>query len=151
MAEIISKVVILALMSSLVNTPTQAAPANNKATADVEHSEAAAIKAAEKTLKLIDEQQYAESWNESAAFFKKAVKKKQWIAAMQQSRKPFGQLISRELLSAKYMTQLPNAPAGEYVVIQFKTSFENKKSAIETFTPMFDQDGVWRMSGYFIK
>jgi hypothetical protein len=42
-------------------------------------------------------------------------------------------------------------PDGEYVVIQFETSFENKKSAIETVTPMLDQDGKWRVSGYFIK
>ncbi len=151
MAEIISKVVLLALMSTLVNAPAQAASPSNEGTSSTEQIEASAVKAAEKTLNLIDGKQYAESWNESAGFFKKAVKKNQWVAAMQQSRKPLGQLISRELLSAKYMTQLPNAPAGEYVVIQFKTSFENKKDAIETFTPMCEQDGVWRMSGYFIK
>jgi hypothetical protein len=46
---------------------------------------------------------------------------------------------------------LPGAPDGEYVVIQFATSFENKKSAIETVTPMLDSDGEWRVSGYFIK
>lgn len=49
------------------------------------------------------------------------------------------------------MTQLPGAPDGEYAVIQFETSFANKKSAIETVTPMKDPDGKWRVSGYFIK
>ena len=28
---------------------------------------------------------------------------------------------------------------------------ENKKSGIETVTPMLDNDGQWRVSGYFIK
>jgi hypothetical protein len=46
---------------------------------------------------------------------------------------------------------LPGAPDGEYVVIQFETSFENKKSAIETVTPMIEINGGWRVSGYFIK
>lgn len=27
----------------------------------------------------------------------------------------------------------------------------NKKSAIETVTPMMDKDGKWRVSGYYIK
>jgi len=45
----------------------------------------------------------------------------------------------------------PLPPDGEYVVIQFKTSFENKKAAIETITPMLDKDGKWKVSGYFIK
>ena len=53
--------------------------------------------------------------------------------------------------TATYKTSLPGAPDGEYVVIQFDTSFENKKAAIETVTPMMDQDGTWRVSGYYIK
>jgi len=46
---------------------------------------------------------------------------------------------------------VPGAPDGEYVVIRFSTSFEKKQSAIESITPMLDSDGVWRVSGYFIK
>ncbi len=49
------------------------------------------------------------------------------------------------------MTSLPGAPDGEYVVIQIQTSFENKKSAVETITPMLDKDGRWRVSGYQIR
>ncbi|MBM4320898.1 MAG: DUF4019 domain-containing protein, partial [Deltaproteobacteria bacterium] len=55
-----------------------------------------------------------------------------------------------KLKSARYQTSLPGAPDGEYVVIQFESSFENKRSAIETITPMLDS-GKWRVSGYFIK
>ena len=32
-----------------------------------------------------------------------------------------------------------------------KTVFEKKASAVETITPMLDPDGVWRVSGYFIR
>jgi hypothetical protein len=46
---------------------------------------------------------------------------------------------------------LPGAPDGEYVVIQYQTAFQNKKSAIETVTPMLDKDGHWRVAGYYIK
>ena len=66
-------------------------------------------------------------------------------------RKPLGKVISREVKSKSYHTSLPGIPDGEYVVIQFETSFENKKSAIETLTPMMDKDVKWRVSGYFIK
>jgi hypothetical protein len=60
-------------------------------------------------------------------------------------------MLSRKLKSAKYTTTLPGAPDGEYVVIQFDSSFEHKQSAVETITPMLDKDGKWRVSGYFIK
>jgi len=70
---------------------------------------------------------------------------------MQTARKPLGRLISRKVQTKSYKTSLPGAPDGEYVVIQFETSFENKKTAIETVTPMMDKDGKWRVSGYYIK
>jgi hypothetical protein len=28
---------------------------------------------------------------------------------------------------------------------------ENKAAAVETVTPMLDADGVWRVSGYFVR
>jgi hypothetical protein len=36
-------------------------------------------------------------------------------------------------------------------VIHYQSSFEHKKSATETVTPMLDNDGQWRVSGYYIK
>ncbi len=114
-------------------------------------AEAKAVPAAEAWLSLVDGQQYGESWEEAAQFFKGAVQKEQWNQTMQSMRKPFGKNLSRELLSKQYHTALPGAPDGEYVVIQFQASFENKKTAVETITPMLDKDGQWRVSGYFIK
>ena len=58
---------------------------------------------------------------------------------------------SRSFLGAVYKTQLPGAPDGKYVVIQYQAAFENKATAVETITPMLDKDGRWRISGYFIR
>ena len=66
-------------------------------------------------------------------------------------REPLGGVLSRKLKFKQYTNTLPGAPDGEYVVIQYETSFENKESAIETITPMLDKDGKWRVSGYYIK
>jgi hypothetical protein len=64
---------------------------------------------------------------------------------------PLGKVLKRTIKSSQYATSLPGAPDGEYVVIQYETSFANKKSAVETITPMLDKDGKWRVSGYYIK
>jgi len=110
-----------------------------------------ALSSAETWLSLVDEEKYADSWNEAAGYFKGSVKQEQWQETLKAVRKPLGQVISREVKSKSYHTSLPGAPDGEYVVIQFDTSFDNKKSAVETVTPMLDKDGKWRVSGYFIK
>ena len=113
--------------------------------------EKAALSSAESWLSLVDGGKYCDSWNEAAGYFKGAMKEERWQETLQAVRKPLGKVISREVKSKSYHTSLPGAPDGEYVVIQFETSFENKKSAIETVTPMMDKDGKWRVSGYFIK
>ena len=63
-------------------------------------------------------------------------------------RKPLGNLISRETKNTIYKTSLKGAPKGQYVIVHFKTSFENEKSALEKLTLMLDKDGNWRVSGY---
>jgi len=113
--------------------------------------EKAAVEAAEKWLALVDAGKYEESWNQTAGYFRSAVKKEDWVQAMGAHRKPLGKLISREVKSKTYETALPGAPDGEYVVIQFETSFENKRAAVETVTPMLEKGGQWRVSGYYIK
>lgn len=101
-------------------------------------------------LGLIDEGQYAKSWEESASPFKNSLTAQKWETMATPVRAPLGKVKSREVMSRKYYTSLPNTPKGEYLVIQFKTDFENKLGAIETVTPMVD-GGTWKVSGYYIK
>jgi hypothetical protein len=137
---------IVLLMSSLValflNVQTLLAD---------EAAEKAARAAAEQWLTLVDQGQYAESWQTAATYFKNAVPEKQWLQSMKGARQPLGKMISRRLKSATFTKSLPGAPDGQCVVIQYSTSFENKASAVETVTPMRDPDKQWRVSGYFIK
>ena len=114
-------------------------------------AEDAAFASSQKWLSLIDKGEYAKSWDESAAYFKNAITKEKWLESMNAYRKPLGKLVSRNLKSKQYATTLPGAPDGEYVVIQYETSFEYKKSATETITPMLDKDGTWRVAGYYIR
>ncbi|MBT3194618.1 MAG: DUF4019 domain-containing protein [Verrucomicrobia bacterium] len=114
-------------------------------------AESAAVEAAQEWLALVDGEHYGESWDAAAGFFQGAVQKAQWLQAMESTRKPFGTNLARELKSTRYRTTLPGAPDGEYVIIQFRASFENKQSAVETITPMLGDDGEWRVSGYYMK
>ena len=107
--------------------------------------------AAEHWLALIDAGKYADGWETAAAYFRKAISKATLESSLGAVRQPLGDLVSRKLKSADYRKSLPGAPDGEYVVLQFDTSFANKKVAVETVTPMLETGGVWKVSGYFIK
>jgi hypothetical protein len=116
-----------------------------------ETPEDAAQAAAESWLKLVDAGEYRASWEQTAKLFRGAVTQEQWTQAAKGTRAPLGKLVSRKVKSRQYTEKAPGAPDGKYVVIQFESAFENKASAIETVTPMLDPDGVWRVSGYYIR
>lgn len=111
----------------------------------------AAVQAAEAWLALMDGGNYSGCWNESSAMVQGAVTEPAWENSMNIFRKPLGGLITRHLKSAQYLTEIPGAPDGQYVLMQFGASFTDKKSAIETVTFTLEKDGHWRASGYYIK
>jgi len=139
--------VALVVLAMLAAPQGRAAAAESKVAARKE----AAVAVAKQWLAVVDEGKYAESWDGAAELFQGAVPKGQWVQQLGGSRAPLGQVLKRDLKWQAYKTRLPGAPDGEYVVIQFVTSFTNKKAAVETVTPTLETDGKWRVSGYFIK
>lgn len=134
---------ILAVVFLLTAFTTAAFAADEK--------EKAAADAATQWLAVVDSGQYAESWFQGASAFRNAVSKEQWKNAMDSARAPLGKVVSRQFKSATYTTKIPNAPAGEYIIIQYETSFERVPGMVETVTPMLAKDGKWKVSGYYVK
>ena len=126
--------------------PEQPKPVEDKAAA-----EQAATEAAEAWLNILDSEQYAKAMEEAARYLRDSVVKEQWEQSLKMLRERCGNLVSRKLLSKQYTAELPNAPAGQYVIIQYQTRFQNRTAAVETITPMLEKDGKWRVSGYYVK
>lgn len=111
----------------------------------------AAQGAASEWLKLVDSGNYAQSWEQAANMMKSSIAKEQWQEILSRNRAPLGTLLSRKLTSVEYKEDLPGAPAGQYVVLQYESSFQNKGTVVETATPTLDKDGRWRVSVYYIR
>jgi Ethanolamine utilization protein EutJ (predicted chaperonin) len=114
-------------------------------------AEDAALKASQAWLDLVDSGKYDASWDEAAMYFKNSVKKEEWNSTIKAVRDPFGKLVKRTIKSKQSVDSMPGAPDGNYLIIQYDASFENKKSAVETVVTMLDKDGKWRVSGYYIR
>ena len=142
---------VVVLLAGLVGTPM--AGAQEKALTDSAETAAveAAKQAAESWLELVDAAEYGKSWAAAASMFKAAVTEEQWEAAVLQARGPFEPMGARQLLGATYMTELPGAPTGHYVVIQYQVVAADNTKLVETITPLRDTDGTWRVSGYYIR
>ena len=115
------------------------------------YSENAATLSVTKWLKLMDSENYRESWETASDTFKTQVAVDAWIKTALAARSPLGEVVSRKLISQTYETSLQGTPDGEYVVMEFRTEFTNRQTTNETITPMLDLDGKWRVSGYYIR
>ncbi|TFG53907.1 MAG: DUF4019 domain-containing protein [Gemmatimonadales bacterium] len=142
---------VVVLLAGLVGTPMVGA--QEKAMTDSGETAAveAAKQAAKSWLELVDATEYGKSWAAAASMFKAAVTEEQWEAAVLQARGPFEPMGARQFLGAKYMTELPGAPKGQYVVIQYQVMAADNTKLVETITPLRDTDGIWRVSGYYVR
>ena len=111
----------------------------------------AAQRASEKWLALVDAGKYGESWDEAAPILKTSTGRKDWIAYLQDKRGRLGKVASRKLLKADPLKNVPGLPPGQFVGMQYRTSFEKLKNGVEVVVPVLDQDGQWRVSEYVVQ
>ncbi|HEU0038089.1 MAG TPA: serine hydrolase [Verrucomicrobiae bacterium] len=113
-------------------------------------SESISAKTVEAWLALMDQGDYAKSWETAADSFRKEVTKDGWVSTVTGVRKPLGDLISRKVKTTQQTEKLPGMPAGSYFVAQFDTSFARMESAAETVIFTKEQKGQWKAAGYLI-
>lgn len=93
--------------------------------ASASNPEEEAQKSAEQWLAFVDAGDAAGSWSTASDTFRKTVGEEQWEQSLNAIRKTLGDIVSRKLKIARYTRSLADAPKGQYVVLEFKTSFAN--------------------------
>lgn len=122
-----------------------------EAAAEHEAEIEAATEAAMSWLGLIDDGEYEASWQAAADALKNQVSLEQWNTAIAGARSQVDPLGERSRTDARYTTEIPGAPAGEYVVLRFSTEASGDRTVGETVVPMKQDDGSWKVSGYFVQ
>lgn len=107
-----------------------------------------ALQVAKKYVDLIDSGQYAESWNSSDPVFQSKINAQQWMMGLQAARAPLGAVKSRTLKDEKPAWNPRGLPQGEYMVVEYNTSFEKAPNSGELLTLRQGEDGKWRVLTY---
>ena len=107
--------------------------------------------AAHTWLALVDKGEFAKSWDEAALVFQLAVTETKWEQLVRNARAPFEPFGARHQIMARYTTDPPNAPPGQYVLLQYQTDVSGGRHVVETVTPTFDGKRGWRVSGYYVR
>lgn len=107
-----------------------------------------AAEAARKELHLIDQGQYKESWLKGDELFQKITSKEEWIHILKDMREPLGTVKQRALKRETPAYDPKGLPDGEYMIIEYLTSFEKGAQAEERMTLRRGSDSQWRMLTY---
>lgn len=147
-------VVIMSLILAalaLSSSPPVMAPSSASATASATVAESpdpagkAAIDAARGFLALVDAGDWSRSYAATAQAFRKNNSEALWAESSRQVYPPLGALRDRTLAAADFV---PARPDGAWIV-KFRSSFANRKNAIETLALERD-DGTWKVTGIFV-
>ena len=107
--------------------------------------------AAEDFLQLVDNEEYEQSWEASAALMREKIFLEVWSRQIQVMRDKVGRLVSREQDKASISDWAEGAPEGTYLTLTYGSSFEKNNAVTETINLMLEEDGRWRVVGYFLK
>ena len=107
--------------------------------------------AARSWFELVDDGKYKESWEMSSVLFKNKTPEADWLKSITGIRTPRGAMTARYLATAGATKSVSGFPDGEYVVLQFYTTFAEKGLAMETVTLAKTVENTWQMADYAIK
>ena len=83
-------------------------------------------------LQQLDQGQSDEPWQAMSAHFQAITDQARWKIRQQVIRASYGPLLSRDFKNVSYRTSFSLSPDGEYVIVQFRSSYQNKAESIET-------------------
>lgn len=144
----LSSLAVLSLPATTVDSPTGTQSIDYKTSDPKELKDLQdSAKASQKFLELIDSQEFGKSWNTASSFFKVTIDQDEWNTNMNNTRKPLGNLISREIGDQSTSKDPENLPKGDYMVMFYRSVFSNKPKAYELVT-LFKEDGEWKVLTY---
>lgn len=132
---------VLMFLFVFLSTGISAQTDNLKASAD----------AAQAWLALIDAGKYNDAWEQGSLTLKLRIPEKSWNTILEASRKPFGNPSNRQVADQRTATNPPGLPAGNYMVMIYKTDFASKKGVTEFVTLVQESDGKWRGLTYQVE
>lgn len=102
---------------------------------------------------MVDRGEFRQSYDSAAATFKSQITESKWVQAAQAARGRSPVPLARQLTDAQRTRNLPNVPAGCYVILTFTSQAPVQPvtaEVTETVTLVKD-GGTWRVTGYFVK
>ncbi len=106
-------------------------------------------------LALIDNEKYADGWQQASPLLQKKTPQQEWVKTVAELRKSRGTPNARYIATANSAKSLSGFPDGDYVILQFYTTFSEKGLALEAITLVKSNDTTdsegWKIVEYSMR
>lgn len=106
-------------------------------------------------LALIDNEKYADGWQQASPLLQEKTSQQEWVKTVVELRKPRGTPNARYIATANSAKSLSGFPDGDYVILQFYTTFSEKGLALEAITLVKSNDTTdsegWKIVEYSMR
>lgn len=106
-----------------------------------------ATQIAEQWLALLDQGKFADSWTYASHYFQANMPQDRWVQTLTAAQQKLGKATNRQMTGREARTDIPGAPAGQYILVGYATDFEKQPGLLETVT-FINEDGGWKVIGY---
>ena len=141
---------ILLAMTLAVNGGMAAYAATNVFEKGSAEESAAVAAQAQRRIKSLDAGEHGQAWDQAARPFQELTPRPVFIAGIKSMRGMVGEAKARAILGVGFTKELQDAPPGYYAAVVFETNFANA-NGVEEKLVFFNQNGQWRLAGYFLK
>ena len=137
------------MLMTLAAMAFAAAPVAAQTDATAAEAEARAI--AGPWLESLDQGEYVQSWQVAAPAFQEGVPVEAWAERMRLTREQIGPLVGRTFAEARYSAEVPNAPPGEYVFVEYLSKFQNAPPTVESVVLRKAEYDGWQVAAMAIR
>ncbi|RME39550.1 MAG: DUF4019 domain-containing protein [Deltaproteobacteria bacterium] len=102
-------------------------------------------------LQMVDQDRFAESWTMSAQVLREKLPQDKWADKLRLHRAQCGKFIKRQEKKVDYATEASGEVKGEFYTFKFAADYERCPGVTETVTVMLEDDGHWRVGGFFVE
>lgn len=104
--------------------------------------------AAVEFLTLLDANKVAETWTASSPVLKEAMSEAAWVNMLKAVRLGLGSFKERSPAGIGFTQAMPDAPAGNYCVIEFNSVFAT--TSLKEKVIVRDENEQWKVVGYYV-
>lgn len=146
--------ILLAGVVSLVLTVGVFSKMAHAADSTSSSAEADITASAQAWLAEFDGGHYEQCWKDASSFAQTRLSMEKWVESANRGKNCFGKCAQRQEVSLAFKKDpIFNGVLfkGEFAFVKFKSSFENKKQAVENVNFYKEADGTWKVADYHIR